>query len=328
MKILVVGGAGYIGAHTVNRLIHRGHEVIVLDDFSSGREECVPDIKLIRGNFGNAALLDKIFKAFQFECVIHFAAFTRVDESVKDPGKYYRNNLQHTLILLNKLVAYKIKNFIFSSSAAIYGNPSHTLPIDEDHPKNPINPYGCTKWMIEQILNDYQKAYGLQAISLRYFNASGCDQDARFGDFRDPETHLIPLILQAANGRRPEISIYGQNYPTPDGTCIRDYVHVVDIADAHLLVIEKLSDQKPISQAYNLGSGKGYSVKEVINTAERITEKNISVSIKPFREGDTPQLIADITKAHKELGWCPQYSNLDTILSSAWRFELKHFGNL
>ncbi len=321
MKVLVTGGAGYIGCHTVDRLIHRGHEVVVLDDLSSGREASMPDIKWIKDTIGNADLLAQIFKEFQFDGVIHLAAFCQVNESVENPIKYYQNNVQYTLTLLDKLVEHHIKYFVFSSSAAVFGKTQY-VPIDENHPKNPINPYGRSKWIIEQLMEDYQKAYGLHSISLRYFNVAGYDQDLCIKKSHLVETHLIPLLLQAASGRRPGINIYGNDHSTPDGTCIRDYIHVIDIANANVLAIEKLFRQEPVSPTYNLGSGKGYSVKEVINTAKKITEKNISVSIQPCRKGDPAQLIADNSKACQELEWRLECSDLETILKSAWNFEL------
>jgi UDP-glucose 4-epimerase len=250
---------------------------------------------------------------------MHFASYIQVGESVREPARYYRNNVTHTLNLLDAMLAHKVGCFIFSSSAAIFGEPRQ-VPIDEDHPRHPINPYGRTKWMVEQILSDYDRAYGLRSICLRYFNAAGADPDGRIGERHDPETHLIPLVLQAASGRRPEVTVFGTDYPTPDGTCIRDYIHVEDLCRVHLLALEALW-QGGASCAYNLGNGSGFSVQQVIDTARQVTGRKIPMVYGPRRDGDPARLIADSARAVRELEWQPQYADLATIVSHAWRWE-------
>jgi UDP-glucose 4-epimerase len=322
VKILVIGGAGYIGCHMVDALIKRAHDIVILDDLSTGHREFIPQDKLIIGNLGDALLLEELFSTHRFDAVMHFAAFIQVGESVINPAKYYDNNVIKTLTLLNIMIKHNVKNFIFSSTAAIFGDPQTNL-IDETHAKNPINPYGRSKWMVEQILHDYEKAYGLQSVSLRYFNAAGADLQARFGECHEPESHLIPLLLQVASGQHKNIELYGDDYPTLDGTCIRDYIHVVDIAAAHLLALETLLNKKKISAAYNIGLGQGHSVKQVIDMVTAITGKKITLVVQQRRPGDPPQLIANSKKINAELGWVPHHSNLETIIESAWRWELK-----
>jgi UDP-glucose 4-epimerase len=320
-NVLITGAAGYIGSHMVKRLKKKGFKVIALDDLSNGFYDAIPDTELVLGSFGDAVLIKQIFARYKFDAVIHFASFIQVGESVSHPQKYYENNLTSTLALLNSLCEVGVSRFIFSSSAAIYGNPLY-LPIDEIHSKLPINPYGKSKWMVEQVLEDYDKAYNLKSVCLRYFNAAGADSSGELGERHSPETHLIPLILQTAAGRRPAISVFGQDYDTPDGSCIRDYVHVEDLADAHILALEYLLVGND-SDAFNLGNGNGFSVKEVITSAERITGKPISVNYVGRREGDPPRLVADSTRAKAILGWNPQRANLDTIIEDAWRWEQK-----
>ena len=252
---------------------------------------------------------------------MHFASFIQVGESVQEPAKYYANNVTNTLNLLDAMVTHEVQRFIFSSSAAVYGNP-HTVPIPEDHPKHPINPYGRTKWMVEQILDDYDRAYGLKSVSLRYFNAAGADPGGQLGERHEPETHLIPLILRAASGRAPDIKVFGRDYDTPDGTCIRDYVHVADLCDAHRLALDQLLDGG-VSAVYNLGNGNGFSVAEVIAATERVTGRNIPVTDVARREGDPPRLVANATRARTELGWQPQFNELDAIIAHAWAWECK-----
>jgi UDP-glucose 4-epimerase len=250
---------------------------------------------------------------------MHFASFIQVGESVMEPAKYYENNVTNTLNLLNAMVRHRVTRFIFSSTAAVYGEPQY-VPIDEAHPKSPINPYGKTKWMVEQILEDYDRAYGLKSIALRYFNAAGADPDGELGERHEPETHLIPLVLQAASGRRPHISVFGRDYDTPDGTCIRDYIHVTDLCEAHWLAVQHLLGGAG-SAAYNLGNGNGFSVQQVIDAAIRITGKPIEIKASPRRDGDPARLVADAAQARSQLGWKPQHDGLDAILTDAWRWE-------
>lgn len=319
MKILVVGGAGYIGSHMVFELNHAGHSVVVLDDLSSGHRDAVSNAELVVGNLADRPLLDKLFRTHQFQAVMHFASFIEVGKSVCDPAAFYRNNLSNTLGLLDAMISHGVGNFVFSSTAAIFGAPLRT-PIDESHPAVPINPYGQSKWMVEQILADYEKAYGLESVCLRYFNAAGANPDAGLGERHDPETHLIPLILQVASGRRQAISVFGTDYDTPDGTCIRDYVHVMDLCDAHLLALNHLISGQG-SGRYNLGNGLGYSVQEVINVAREVTGCEISVRHEARRSGDPARLVADSTQARLELGWQPKRTALKRIISDAWSWE-------
>lgn len=320
-EILVVGGAGYIGSHMVDKLAQNGYRAVVLDNLSTGHEDAVLGAPLIRADLADMDALRHCFKAHSFAAVMHFAAFMQVGESVINPAKYYRNNVTNTLNLLDVMREHKVDKFIFSSSAAVYGEPQYT-PIDINHPKNPVNPYGRSKWMVEQILQDYDHAYNLRAISLRYFNAAGNDPHARLGERHDPETHLIPLVLQVASKRRAAIDIYGSDYPTPDGTCIRDYVHVVDLCQAHLIALQKLLQGAP-SNVYNLGNGKGHSVLEVITAAKNVTKCPIPIVKCPKRAGDPAVLLADISRAKQELGWQPSYPDLETIIQHAWRWEQK-----
>lgn len=321
MHILVVGGAGYIGSHASALLIEQGHEVVVLDDLSSGEQDFLIGGEFIRGDCADVELLQKLFLRYQFSAVMHFASFIQVGESVQNPGKYYQNNLAKTITLLNAMIQHQVNNFIFSSSAAVYGSPHYT-PIDEKHPLQPINPYGRSKLMVEQILADYATAYGLKSISLRYFNAAGADLKGRMGENHEPETHLIPLLLQSLRGG-PAFTMYGNDYPTPDGSCIRDYVHVLDIANAHLLAAEALVSNKPVAAMYNLGTGQGFSIKQVIEAVTAVTGQSASVQLGPRRAGDPAVLVADNLQAQKDLGWELAYSNLDCIINSAWQWEVK-----
>ena len=319
MNILVVGGAGYIGSHMTYRLNRENHSVVVLDDLSAGFRDAVKDAKLIIGSIADQALLEKIFSEHQFDAVMHFASFIQVGESVRKPADYYRNNVINTLNLLEAMVAHQVKNFVFSSTAAIFGNPDY-CPIDEKHLARPINPYGQSKWMVEQILGDFEVAYGLQSVCLRYFNAAGALPEAGLGERHNPETHLIPLILQVASGRREAISIYGNDYDTPDRTCIRDYIHIMDLCDAHLLAVNHLISGKG-SARYNLGNGLGYSVQEVIEAAGRVTERKIKVLAEHRRPGDPARLVADAMLAKTELGWEPKRAQLEQIIRDAWLWE-------
>lgn len=320
MKVLVVGGAGYIGSQMVKMLCQQGCSVTTLDNLSSGHRDAVLCGHFVQGNFGDRALLEAVLSR-GFDAVLHFASFIQVGESVQHPDKYYRNNVTYTLGLLDTMRAHGMNKFIFSSTAATFGEPHYT-PIDELHPQQPINPYGRTKLMVEQALADYDIAYGLKSVCLRYFNAAGADPEGQLGERHDPETHLIPLVLQAASGRRPSISVFGRDYDTPDGTCIRDYIHIQDLCSAHWLALQSLMDGAD-SQSYNLGNGNGFSVQEVIDTAEHVTGRNIPVANGPRRDGDPARLVADSRLAREKLGWHPQYSDLATIIEHAWKWEMR-----
>lgn len=321
MKILIVGGGGYIGSHMLKVLTLAGHEVTTLDNLSHGYRDAILYGDFLHADLVDKAALEEIFSTSHFDAVMHFASYIQVGESVTEPSKYYANNLTNTLNLLDTMVKYEVNHFIFSSTAAIYGEPVYT-PIDESHPANPINPYGRSKLFVEQILQDYDRAYGLKSICLRYFNAAGADPDGELGERHQPETHLIPLVLQAASRRRESISVFGRDYPTDDGTCVRDYIHVVDLCDAHLLALEKLVDDKK-SAAFNLGNGNGFSVQEVIDSVVRVTGNDVMVVDALRREGDPAILVADSTLAKQTLGWQPRFAELDTIVSHAWQWEQK-----
>ncbi len=317
--ILVFGGAGYIGSHTVKHLLDNGYQVVVADNLIYGHREAVDK----RAVFEHADLLDKfslqqLFKKHKIDAVIHFAAFAYVGESVADPEKYYFNNVVGTVNLLNVMLENNVKDIVFSSTCATYGEPEYT-PIDELHPQNPINPYGRTKLMIEQIFADYEHAYGLRHIALRYFNAAGCAANGSIGESHTPETHLIPLVLKAITGERKSISVFGTDYDTPDGTCIRDYIHVEDLALAHRLALEKLS---VYSGCINLGTGIGTSVKEIILAAEEVSGKKCPVEYADRRAGDPARLFADNRKAKEILGWEPAYKNIKDIIQTAWNWEI------
>ena len=324
MKVLVVGGAGYIGSHMVLMLRDAGHEVVVLDDLSSGRAEAVLAGKLVKGSVEDNALLDRVFTETKFDGVMHFASFIQVGESVKQPAKYYRNNVINTINLLDAMVRHDVRKFIFSSTAAIFGQPDY-IPIDEAHPKRPINPYGRSKWMVEQVLQDYDAAYELKSVCLRYFNAAGADPQTRIGESHDPETHLIPLLLQVASGRRESAQVFGHDYDTPDGTCIRDYIHIVDLCAAHSSALADLVGGGA-SSAYNLGNGNGFSVCEVIDAVRHVTGKPVRFVDAPRRAGDPARLVADSTVARSKLHWTPVYPDLGSIVSHAWNWEMKIAG--
>lgn len=323
MKILVVGGAGYIGSHMVKQLALSNHDVITLDNLSCGYEDAVKYGELTVGDLGNKDTLDQLFSAHQFDAVMHFAAFIEVGESVLNPAKYYQNNVANTQVLLDAMVKHGVRDFIFSSTAAIFGEPEYT-PIDEKHSKHPINPYGRTKLMVEQILEDYDNAYGLKSTCLRYFNAAGADPDGELGERHNPESHLVPLILQAASGRREDIKIFGQDYPTEDGTCVRDYVHINDLCEAHSLALTRMQETNQ-SARYNLGNGKGFSVQQVIDTAKQVSGIDFKVVTTDRRAGDPAILVADSTLAKKELGWQPKFDKLETIIETAWQWETTFF---
>lgn len=323
-NILVVGGAGYIGSHMVAALNDAGYRPIILDNLCSGYRDAVIAGDFIEGDLQNRELLDRVLDARKIAGVMHFAAHIEVGESVRDPAKYYRNNVANTQNLLDAMVRFGVHAFIFSSTAAIFGEPQY-VPIDEKHPKAPVNPYGRSKWMVEQLLEDYDTAYGLKACALRYFNAAGADPQGRLGERHDPESHLIPLVLQAASGRREAITLFGTDYNTPDGTCIRDYIHVADLCDAHLLALQRLLEGAE-SDRYNLGNGQGYSVREVIDTAARVTGRKIPVTRGERRAGDPARLVADSARARSKLGWNPRLVDLDTIIAHAWAWECKANG--
>lgn len=324
MKLLVAGGAGYIGSHMVQRLLASGHDVVVADNFFTGFRDALiaagsPAVTEL--DISDNAALSNLLSSHRFDAVLHFASFIQVGESVNEPGKYYANNLSATLTLLQAIVKAGVKRFIFSSTAAVYGDPAY-VPIDEAHPKAPINPYGRSKWMVEQVLEDFDRGYGLKSVCLRYFNAAGADPAGRLGERHEPETHLVPLVLQAASGRRPAITVFGRDYDTPDGTCIRDYIHVVDLVDAHVLALDYLQ-QGCGSAAFNLGNGNGFSVQEVIETARRVTGCKIPVVDALRRPGDPPRLVADASKARSVLGWQPRFADVETIVAHAWAWEQK-----
>lgn len=320
MKILVVGGAGYIGSHMVKKLALAGHDVITLDNLSYGYRDAVKYGEFIEGDLGDKAVLQTLFSSNAIDAVMHFAGFIQVGESVKDPAMYYRNNVSNTLTLLDAMLEHGVKHFIFSSTAAIFGEPDYT-PIDEKHNKQPINPYGHSKLMIEQVLDDYDLAYGLRSTCLRYFNAAGADPDGELGERHVPETHLIPLILQAASGRREDIKVFGDDYATDDGTCVRDYIHINDLCDAHLLALVQMMENDR-SARYNLGNGKGFSVKQVIDIAKQVSGNDFKVCIEARRAGDPAVLIADSALAMKQLNWTPEFADLQSIVETAWQWEV------
>lgn len=321
MRVLVVGGAGYIGSHMVKMLLGAGHEVITLDNLSSGHRDAVLGGTFVEGDLADAAFLQGVFAQYQPEAVMHFASFIQVGESVRKPDIYYRNNVTNTLNLLDTMLQFNVKKFIFSSTAAVFGEPDY-VPIDEAHPNRPLNPYGRSKWMIEQVLADYDKAFDLRSVCLRYFNAAGADPEGQLGERHDPETHLIPLILQAASGRRDNIHVFGRDYDTPDGTCIRDYIHIVDLCSAHLAALEYLN-QGGGSDRFNLGNGAGFSVQEVIDAVQTVSGKPVTVINAARREGDPARLVADAKRAKNMLAWQPVYTDLNTIVAHAWQWELK-----
>ncbi len=327
-KILVTGGAGYIGSHCVLALIKCGYEVLVADNLSTGHIETVNTLKTIgsvdfvQGDIGNAEFLDIIFKNNNIDAVMHFAAFSQVGESIKNPAKYYKNNVAATINLLSKMVEYGVKKMVFSSTAAVYGEPSY-IPIDENHPVNPISPYGKTKLMIEKIMDDFDTAYGLTSVRLRYFNVAGADEAVRIGENHTPETHLIPNILKSSFDMGKEFELYGTDYDTSDGTCVRDYINVTDLANAHILALNYLFNGGK-TDFINLGTNNGNTVKEVFSTCEKITGKNIKLKIMPRRDGDPVRLIADNTKAKKVLNWEPVHSLEESVRTAyAWEKNLQ-----
>lgn len=321
MSVLICGGAGYIGSHINKLLSQKGYETIVYDNLIYGHREAVKWGKFIEADLADKVSLEKVFSENKIDAVLHFAAFAYVGESVKEPAKYYFNNVCNTINLLDVMRKYECNKIIFSSTCATYGIPGK-LPITEEMPQAPINPYGATKLMVERIFKDYAKAYGLKYAALRYFNAAGADPDAEIGEVHDPETHIIPLVIDAAYGKRPDIKVFGSDYPTRDGTCIRDYIHVTDLAQAHLLALEYL-DNGGESDFFNLGNENGTSVLEVINSVKKVTGKNIKVILTDRREGDPPVLVGSSKKAQSILGWKPQFADIDVITTHAVNWFLK-----
>ncbi len=320
MTILITGGAGYIGSVTTELLRARGEQVVVLDNLSRGyRDAVAPEIPFYEGNVGDRELVARIAREHKIDACVHFAAFAYVGESVNQPTLYYENNVAQGINLLGALVTAGVRKFVFSSTCATYGEPQQ-IPIDESHPQLPANPYGWSKLFIERILGDYDCAYDLKFVALRYFNASGASADR--GERHDPETHLIPLVLKAAQKQLDYVTVFGNDYPTHDGTCVRDYIHVSDLADAHALALDYLRDGSS-STAINLGNGQGYSVLEVINAARDVTRQEIPIKIEGRRAGDPSHLVADSSKARSVLGWQPQHADLATIISSAWEWHTK-----
>ena len=318
MPVLVVGGAGYIGSHAAHVLRRKGYDVIIYDNLSNGHERLAEGFEFIRGDIADAARLAPILR--RCDAVMHFAASAYVGESVENPKKYFQNNVVAAIAFLNCVMESRVRKFIFSSTAAVYGDKAKS-PITEDSPRQPVNPYGATKLAFENALEAYSRAYGLRFVAFRYFNAAGADENGAVGELHNPETHLIPIILQAIQGKRAALEIYGDDYPTPDGTCVRDYIHVTDLAEAHVLGLEYLS--KGESTAMNLGTGKGDSVREVVAAVERITGHKVPTRIGPRRPGDPAELVADPSRAEKLLRWKAKRS-LDQIISTAWAWAQKN----
>jgi UDP-arabinose 4-epimerase len=319
VTILVTGGAGYVGAHGCKALAAAGYLPVVYDNLVYGQEQAVQWGPLERGDLADSQRLDAVFARHRPSAVMHFAAFAYVGESVADPGKYYRNNVGGTLSLIEAMVAHDVDKLVFSSTCATYGEPDE-VPIREDAPQRPINPYGKSKLMVEQILADFERAHGLRSVMLRYFNAAGASPGGEIGECHDPETHLIPLALDAVAGQGPGLTVFGDDYPTPDGTCIRDYIHVDDLAAAHVLAVEHLI-AGGASRAFNLGTGKGISNREVIDSVAQVTGKAVPHRFGPRRPGDPPVLVSDAARARNELGWVPQSSDINTIVATAWEWH-------
>ena len=319
--ILIVGGAGYIGSHINKELSKKGKKTLILDNLIYGHKEAVKWGEFIEADLNDKDKIRNIFQTYKISAVMHFAAFAYVGESVTNPQKYYQNNVINTINLLDVMIEFNVNNFIFSSTCATYGNPIE-IPITESHPQNPINPYGQSKLMVEKILNDYSHAYDFNYVALRYFNAAGADIDCKIGEDHNPETHLIPLILDAALGKREDIKIFGSDYDTKDGTAVRDYIHVTDLADAHILALEYLLKGNK-SNIFNLGNGDGYSVAEVIECARKVTKQEIKATKQDRREGDPDTLIGSAQKAKDVLGWNPRYPDLESILQTAWNWHKK-----
>lgn len=319
LRVMVCGGAGYIGSHMVKMLMEHGHHPIVFDNLSSGHAEAIPDECFVRGDLMDPSALRRILAEHTFDAVMHFAGRIIVPESVTDPGGYYGNNVIGTWNLLEAMRAEGLQRFVFSSTAAVYGNPVMDR-ITETHPLAPLNPYGRTKLQIEDVLADYAHAYGFRSVAFRYFNAAGADPSAEIGEAHDPETHLVPNILRAALGSGPELKLFGDDYDTPDGTCVRDYVHVNDLCDAHLRALTHMQ-QNEGAHIFNLGNGNGFSVKEVLDAATEVTGREIPHTMAPRRDGDSAALVADASKARKELAWEPAFTDVRSIIETAWRWH-------
>lgn len=321
MHILVTGGAGYIGSHAVRLFLERGHDVTIYDNLSQGHRGAVPPDRLVVGDLADISLLEQTVVSRRIDAVVHFAASALVGESVREPARYYLNNFVNTLNLMEVMRRHQVWRFVFSSTCATYGVPQH-VPITEQEPQRPINPYGNSKLAVEKALADYAGAYQWGYAALRYFNAAGASADGSIGEDHDPESHLIPIVLQTLLGQRSHLDIHGTDYPTPDGTCVRDYIHVEDLAEAHLLALEHLEPGH--GRCYNLGIGRGYSVREVIQVAEEVTGKRVPVGEGPRRPGDPPSLVACADRIHAELGWRPRYAELRPIIETAWRWHQTH----
>ncbi|WP_419871644.1 UDP-glucose 4-epimerase GalE [Candidatus Pristimantibacillus sp. PTI5] len=319
MAVLVTGGAGYIGSHAVAALQERDEDIVIVDNLQQGHRAALLGGKLYEGDLRDAAFMDTVFKENEIDAVIHFAANSLVGESMKDPGKYYHNNVFGTLCLLEKMNEYNVRKIVFSSTAATYGEPEN-VPIDEYDRTLPTNAYGETKLAMEKMMKWFDVAHGIKFVSLRYFNAAGAHESGKIGEDHSPETHLIPIVLQAALGQRPHISVFGEDYDTPDGTCIRDYIHVSDLADAHVLAVDRLRGGAD-SAVYNLGNGTGFSVKQVIDIARAVTGKEIPAVFEARRAGDPATLVASSDRARKELGWNPKRDKLEDIIKSAWSWH-------
>lgn len=319
MNVLVTGGAGYIGSHTCKYLAAAGHTPIVFDDLSQGHAWAVKWGPFERGALNDPARLAEVFAAHRVDAVVHFAASALVGESMSDPSKYFRNNTLGTFLLVEAMRAAGVGTLVFSSTCATYGDPVR-VPIDETHPQAPVNPYGESKLMVEKMLRWYGECYGLRWMALRYFNAAGADPDGDIGEDHDPESHLVPLVIGATLGTRPPVKVFGDDYPTPDGTAVRDYIHVVDLADAHLRAIERLGAGTP-SQAVNLGTGRGHSVRQVIDAVAAVSGRKVPFDLAPRRAGDPPELVADPSRAHAVLGWTPRFAELPVIVSHAWKWH-------
>lgn len=324
MRVLVTGGAGYIGSHTARVLSEEGFEPVVLDDLGRGHRDAVRFGPLVEGDVGDRALVGRLIREHKIEAVVHFAAFTAVGESVRDPRTYWSNNTLKTFALIDTLVEHGVKDIVFSSTAATYGDPI-SVPLREDHPRAPVNPYGATKLAVEMILRSYADAYGLRYMALRYFNAAGAHPDGTLGERHDPETHLVPLAIEAALGRAKPLTIFGTDYPTPDGTAVRDYIHVLDLADAHVRALRHLR-AGGASDAVNLGTGAGNSVREIVATVEAVTGKKVPHSLGPRREGDPPILVADPSRAKQLLSWTPRYTDIRELIETAARFHMRREG--
>jgi len=322
--LLVTGGAGYIGSHAVQEAIHFGFRPVIYDNFSMGHSWAARSNEVVKGELADRTKLLKTFKSVKPVAVMHFASHTSVGESVANPQKYYQDNLVNAMNLFSVMLEQKVGYFILSSTAATYGDPVK-VPMPENHPQKPVNPYGDSKWMLERILRWYDQAYGLKSTFLRYFNAAGADAGGKLGEVHEPESHLIPLVLDAALGRRKSITIFGDDYPTPDGTCIRDYIHVTDLARAHFLALRGMMKTNK-SDFFNLGTGRGYSVRQIIQTAEKVTGLLIPVQLGKRRAGDPPRLVAQASKARRILKWVPKHSSLENILKTAWAWHKNYFG--